>query len=84
MTKLEQKLAELGYRKEQLPNEITIYVKRYNYYFSFVIAINKEKVENFIYPEHIIYQIHKKDSDNLQQAFDVMQRDLEELKKCQD
>ena len=76
MTKLEQKLKELGYEYECL----NIYYKEFNK--TLVLTID-------LYPNLIYGRVHccfaefhnQQDIDNLQLAFNEMQRDLEVLKE---
>lgn len=79
MTKLEEKLKELGYIQE-LENPLH-YIKIKNG-FTYFIRINL-KYQCISLWEIIAWKsiTEQKDIDNLQQAFNVMQQDLEELKK---
>lgn len=92
MTKLEQKLKELGYEYTspygyycRLKND---YVMRYqkNTEEDYRIIIDLDfKTETKIIDCYISLSILRpKDIDNLQQSFNEMQKDLEELKKCQE
>lgn len=84
MTKLEEKLIELGYecyglevngyhysKKVNVGIDLTIYYDK-----TFSGKLNGWKVN--YYPVSVKAQ---QDIDNLQQAFNVMQKDLEELRK---
>ena len=77
MTKLEEKLLELGYERVRLQfSNISIYNK-IGKHALFVIKI----LENEIFDYHLHKNIHNQnDIDNLQQAFNEMQKDLEVLK----
>ena len=83
MTKLEKKLLELGYEKREVfyqNNNIhrTKYIKSVNN----VAYIEINVYENYTYSVINEYSITDQSIiDNLQQAFNVMQKDLEELKK---
>ena len=83
MTKLEKKLIELGY----------LYIKHNDYfkkkysrfiYISIELDKDKLKVNDYGVDYKTDYFKKQEQLDNLQQAFDIMQKDLEELKKCQD
>ena len=81
MTKLEQKLAELGYKPyyrcyEKIVGKISIFVEPFNEPFT---KIHKMYVYN---DNHYIKK--QEQLDNLQQAFNEMQKDLEILKECKD
>lgn len=82
MTKLEEKLIELGYEYRDY-----IFLKERNYIkwigkhnININVEIkNKKKIKsNYIVSSIILTQ---QDIDNLQQAFNELQKDLEELKK---
>lgn len=75
---LEKKLIELGYKKvsywyEKNVNGILIMVEPYDDIFS--------KIHKMYVYDHMTYIRHQTQLDDLQQAFDEMQKDLEELKK---
>lgn len=78
MTKLEEKLIELGYEKEKLS-----YVKRLE---------GRIEIHIFIYPNELVggveqgdhFVIYQSQINRLQKAFNQLQKDLEELKECQD
>lgn len=88
MTKLEQKLQELGYEK-QPPHyhnqRVILYLKNS---FNYDMAIYYDCKSNKIFDEGIFTDARiirtQQHIDNLQKAFDVMQKDLKELKLCQD
>lgn len=75
MTKLEEKLIELGYKQEEYLH--FIYFKYINDFYVFINSrnLNKYGVERFMKTYS-----KQKDIDNLQQAFNELQRDLEILK----
>lgn len=78
MTKLEETLIELGYRKvnywyEKNVNSILVMVEPYDDIFS--------KIHKMYVYDHMNYIWHQTQLNNLQQAFDEMQRDLEVLKE---
>jgi uncharacterized coiled-coil protein SlyX len=80
MTKLEKKLQELEYRYAFDNDEGYLYCKRHNkkYIFNVLLSYSKRRIEN--YDVANLYDIHsQKDIDNLQQAFDELQKDLQEL-----
>lgn len=80
MTKLEEKLIELGY---EYVESINCFGKKHSRFISIFIELNKDKSKVNDYDvEYNICRFKKQQQiDNLQQAFDVMQQDLEELKK---
>ena len=81
MTKLEEKLIELGFHYCFDNAEGYLYSKKHNkkYIFNVLISYTKKHIEN--YDVTNLYDFHsQKDIDNLQQAFNEMQRDLEILK----
>lgn len=73
MTKLEEKLIELGYENYIYYWQKTTWVNN----TFVVIQISKVLTGSL---SHCIIK-SQKDIDNLQQAFDIMQKDLEELRK---
>lgn len=78
MTKLEEKLIELGYEyKPFMFDPDRTYIKYMNR-CKIVIDTRDGRVKGR-YIQHTIF--YQQDIDNLQQAFNVMQKDLEELKK---
>lgn len=85
MSKLEEKLIELGYRYSFDNDEGYLYIKTYNkkYIFNVLISYSNKRIEN--YDVANVYDFHsQQDIDNLQQAFDEMQKDLEILKGVED
>lgn len=77
MTKLEQKLLELGYKKREYSK-----VQYFKSIAGGIIHLDTTDLEStYVEPKYIIH--FQRDIDTLQQAFDEMQKDLEELKKCQ-
>ena len=75
MTKLEEKLKELGYKKREYSK--VQYFKRIN---GGIIHLDITDLKStYVEPVYIIYS--QQDIDNLQQAFNEMQKDLEELRK---
>ena len=77
MTKLEEKLIMLGYENTYRD---TRYIKQKNSHFRTIISLeeNKQKIEeSFIEYDYVESQ---QDIDNLQQAFNQLQQDLEVLK----
>lgn len=81
MTKLEEKLVELGYKEHAIyyENEMKVYHKNIT---SFVF------IELKLYPKRYQGQIISSiincqdDINDIQQAFNQLQQDLEELKLC--
>ena len=82
MTKLEQKLVELGY--EQGVTLKTLYFKKI-YNARIMLWLNKRcsniTKDSGVLKNGSIYVRKQQDIDILQQAFNEMQKDLEELKK---
>lgn len=83
MTKLEQKLVELGYEKE--PYFPTIYCKEFNCALkkNIFLSLSFTKIETSKITPYGAFR-KQQDIDNLQQAFDEMQKDLEILKGCEE
>ena len=82
MSKLEEKLLELEYRYSFDNSEGYLYVKTHNkkYIFNVLLSYSKRRIEN--YDVANVYDFHsQKDIDNLQQAFNEFQKDLEILKE---
>lgn len=85
MTKLEEKLLELEYCYAFDNSEGYLYVKTHNkkYIFNVLLSYSKRRIEN--YDVANVYDFHsQKDIDNLQLAFDEMQKDLEILEGIED
>lgn len=84
MTKLEQKLLELGYEEWRYSFEHVTYIKTYNDKVDLNIDIDnaKTKITNwYLYVEEITIK-QQSYIDGIQQAFNQLQNDLEELKEC--
>lgn len=83
MTKLEQKLVELGYVEGIFQNRYIKYYQQTDNYILIQLSSDKEEIKwhhlycqsSFDKQEHI---------DSLQQAFNEMQKDLEILKECEE
>ena len=93
MNKLEKKLQELGYIKS--PKHSYVFNKEYIYdTYKIVVSISissmtdKEGFHLLGFHKTIYttrnYYYSQQDIDNLQQAFNEMQRDLEILKECEE
>ena len=80
MTKLEEKLKELGYELE-IEEDMVIAAKEINGNADIVIGLWDGQIKHYyVYsylPKHISSQAS---IDGIQQAFDIMKRDLEKLK----
>lgn len=76
MTKLEQKLIELGYEKGYL----NAYHKKFNNMFFLTIELYEPKTFGSVYSERKEFRFQEH-IDNLQQAFNQLQNDLKELKE---
>lgn len=82
MTKLEQKLLELGYYYQFDNLNGYLYSKKHNkkYVFNMLLGYDKKHIEN--YDVTSLYDFRTQEQiDRLQQAFNEMQKDLEILKK---
>jgi hypothetical protein len=76
MTKLEERLKELGYKKRYSKVE---YFKRI--YGGIIHLTITDLKSTFVEPAYIIYS--QQQIDNLQQAFNEMQKDLEVLRNVE-
>ena len=85
MTKLEQKLLELGYKcyYNSLTHEHQRYYKQFSNIIGMNITIKNDKitVSNVEYGSYLFY--NQQQLDNLQQAFNQLQSDLKELKEVE-
>lgn len=83
MSKLEEKLVELGYKSyyNSLIHKHHRYYKQFSNIIGINITINNDKitVSNVEYGSYLFYK--QQDIDNLQKAFDMLQKDLEVLKE---
>lgn len=89
MTKLEQKLQELGYlleyRRTYWSKLVEIGVFQYGTSIIIGVNDNKTKITYYgVYPNQYELINERGQLEVLLKAFDEMQKDLEELKKCQD
>lgn len=80
MTKLEQKLIELGYELNGEYNYYNVYRKRISSNDLFVEVYHNLSLDYCI---DVGYVYSQQDINDLQQAFNVMQKDLEILKECE-
>lgn len=82
MTKLEEKLIELGYKYVE---SIECYGKKYSRFISIFIELNKDKSKVNDYDvEYTTYRFKKQEQiDVLQQAYNEMQNDLEVFNECE-
>lgn len=79
MTKLEEKLIQLGYEKTSQ----YMWTKNFEGSCYSYFTIMKNTMMNYgVSSTYFI--IEQQDIDNLQQAFNEMQRDLEILKECEE
>ena len=81
MTKLEEKLVELGYKPyyrcyEKIVGKISIFVEPFDELFT--------KIHKMYVYDDTQYIKRQEQIDNLQQAFNEMQKDLEILKECEE
>lgn len=77
MTKLEQKFKELGYETNEFLKGVYWKKIKTDLYIKILFNYNHKKIFNS-YIDCCIY--NQQDIDKLQQAFNVLQKDLEELK----
>ena len=80
MSRLEQKLVELKYHYLYDNDEGYIYGKSHTkkYIFNVLISYDKKRIEN--YDVTSVYDFHsQKDINDLQQAFNEFQKDLQKL-----
>ena len=80
MTKLEEKLIELGYEKWQFSLEYLTYIKPYNDNIDLNVNITNKIVDYFVYVGEFTYKTQQ-DIDNIQQAFNQLTKDLEVLRE---
>ena len=81
MTKLEQKLQELGYKYFACGT----YTKLYNgHEISIELIVNRTKICGYYLETNTKQFIYQYKIDRLQQAFNEMQNDLEILKECEE
>ena len=76
MTELEEKLIELGYEIPLNPIERNIYFKTTILYI-FSVKIENGKITN----NQVYFLVRWLPFDNLQQVYNELQKDLEELRK---
>ena len=79
MTKLEQKLIELGYLEDKGYCNIYKKIKNRNIFIIRLNYKNKNKI-NYSCIENAYYIQNQQDIDDLQRAFNQLQQDLEVLK----
>ena len=80
MTKLEEKLVEFGYEKDKI---FKWYFKLSSNGMEISISITDNGLKGKVWNKYRYYD-QQQDIDNLQQAFNEMQRDLEILKECEE
>ena len=79
MSRLENKLIELCYKEDEFYGQIT-YSKIAH---GCTIHIDVDNGRITTYHIHRMYAIENQQHiDNIQKAYDILQQDLEELKKC--
>lgn len=89
MTKLEEKLIELGYVKKQtlyLEDDTIPYIefkKGYCYHVTICIELYDNKVDTYGIYEDYDFFTKQQAIDNLQKAFNIMQKDLAILKELE-
>lgn len=82
ISKLEEKLNELGYELKYERENTTIYKKDYKYYEFQIEIIENVVVDGCLENQCDVFFIQQ-DIDNLQQAFNVLQNDLEKLRQIE-
>ena len=84
MSRLEEKLKELGYKPYYQSAYYDSFVKRVENIgnYNIILDLETKKITmSYLVPN----AIHNREQlDNLQQAFNVMQKDLEILKECEE
>lgn len=85
MTKLEEKLKELGYKQDLTYKHL--YFKNINN-TRILLWLNKSRTnitkDSGVLKNESIYVRNQQDIDNLQKSVDTMEKDLEELRKYED
>lgn len=90
MTKLEQKLSEFGYEEKKLSelvyeyDYLTHYSKYCGNYKMIIGLYAKKRIENYYVEGYHFNFKNQAQIDNLQQAFNELQKDLEILKECEE
>ena len=87
MTKLEEKLIELGYEHHENYYSHRLYIKKHldtNDFITIRLSKDRTKISNAYIDYDSYYFTNQKQINNLQLAFNELQKDLEELKSCQD
>lgn len=81
MTKLEKKLKELGYEERDYIHKI-FFKDLFPYLIFIKLEINK--ISNYAINSYYFSINSQQDINDLQQAFNIMQKDLEELRKYEE
>lgn len=92
MTKMEEKLIELGYRRHQTyyydtnkENKYTIYSKEYGCDLDIIIELlNNEKVDRHFLKNSYTEIEYLETIKRIKRAFNTMIKDIRELRECQD
>ena len=74
MTKLEEKLIQLGYKKAY----DNTYIKKSNTFYWLTLEVYEQDIFGSVYSERRKFR-YQNQIDNLQQAFNQLQQDLEVL-----
>ena len=80
MTKLEEKLIELGYVEDKCYSNVYKKIENKNIFIIRLNYKNRNKID-YICIENAYYIETQQDIDHLQQAFNQLQNDLEVLKE---
>ena len=79
MTKLEEKLIELGYEYQL---DLECYKKQLSRFIHIFIEVVENKINDFGIYYNATYIRKQYQLDNIQQAYNEMQKDLEVLRQC--
>lgn len=82
MTKLEEKLQELGYKNSVFQNRYIKYYEETDNYILIKLSNCKDEIKSYLYWQSAFYE--QEHIETLQQAFNEMQKDLEILKECEE
>ena len=78
MTKLEQKLIELGYKEQDYIHKVFL---KDLFPYSIFIQLEDDKIRNYAINSYCFSISIQRDMDKLQRVFNEMQKDLVELRK---
>ena len=78
MTKLEEKLIELGYEKQYFPKG-TLYTKRFKDFEFWIFVVDNKLIKKSLFSKYSGYEFHC-----IEKVVDEIKNDLKELELCQD